>query len=206
MSSHVVVVAASSDNELSSKDLALIERLKNKYEIQFFYYLYKIPAEMFALPEMSGKVERWTAQGEHMLKVVGDKLGLSEKQRHLVRDPIGPDEVFDQAKALKAEAIITHDPDELKQRFLSRVLDSVGGLFNAEMARKVPVEPVGAFVSHVAPEAKVATSSHREQDQESPVHPSPWTAESERKLRGRGTPETKEQPDVEEKPSKKPRL
>lgn len=141
-----------------------------------------------------------------MLQVVGDKIGLPEQQRHFVNDVLGPDEVFDEAKRLQAEAIITHNPDELKQRFLSRVLDTIGGIFNKEMARKVPVEPVGEFVSAVAPEAKAAKPSKKEQDQASPVHPSPWTAESERKLRGRGTPESKEQSEAEDRPTKKPRL
>lgn len=142
-----VVVAASIDNELMAKDIAEVRKLQNAgYEVQFFYYLPKIPAEFSMIPSFNSQIKQWRIHAKKILSELGNKLGLAVENRHFVDEVLGPNEVFNEAKEMHADIILTHNTELMKQRFLDRMFDSISSLFKGHKAKEVPVENVDTYV------------------------------------------------------------
>lgn len=145
-----IVVAASVDNELSSKDFADIKKLKNAgHHIYLSYYLPKVPAEYTQLPDIPPRIARWHTEGHKLLQELGNKLEIPKEDQFFTDEILGPDEVFETARNLKASMILTNNPKELKQRFLSRVFDKLLGY------KEVGVKRVATYVKKHIPQETV---------------------------------------------------
>jgi hypothetical protein len=205
MMTPVVAVATSIDNPLSPKDFSLIKKLEETHAIELFVFLPKVPAQYLVLPSFTDELEGWINQGKHTLKELGQKLGVPEKNQHFVDEILGPDEVFDKARRLKAQVILTSHPDELKQSFLSRAFDTIAGVFDKSKGKEVPVVSVVAFARTAITETKKppkVTESSAQGHEHSPL----WTPQSERTLKGRGSKRSADEPLDKQDEDKKPRI
>jgi hypothetical protein len=142
-----VIVAAGINNELDSKDMAAIRRLKQaRYDVQFFYYLPKVPAEYTMIPSVNQQLIDWRKHAHDVLNSLSNQLDISKKDQHFVDEILGPDQVFDEASKLKAEAILTKQPNELKRSFFSKLIDRFGSFVGSKQ-RKVPLANIVPYVS-----------------------------------------------------------
>lgn len=144
-----VVVAAGINNELGSRDVAAVKRLKQAgYDVQFYYYLPKVPAEFSMLPSFNQELKEWKTHAAKMLNELGNKLEIPTGNRHFVDEILGPDRVFDEAKEIHADIILTKDKSELKQSYFSRFFDWAGGFFTKQpVDKEVPVTNIISYVA-----------------------------------------------------------
>lgn len=191
-----VVVAASIDNELQSKDIAELKKLKQAgHAIDLFYYLPQVPAEFSVLPSVNSELMRWKSHGLELLNKVGTQLGVPEEHRHFIDEVLGPDRVFDAAKALDAKMILTAHPEDLKQRFLSRVFDR---LLGSEPIVKVAVGTIDQFAANMPVIRQAAKQTNFESQTKDDLstkesYSSVWTKESQQKITGKGAKLNKRQ-------------
>jgi hypothetical protein len=141
-----VVVAAGLDNELASKDISSLKRLLQAgYDVEFFYYLPRVPPEYSMIPSFNEKLNAWKAHAAKILDKVGSKLSISTKHRHFVDEILGPNRLFDEARDMQADIILTNHKDELKESMLAKFYDRVGELFTGKRIKKVPTENVSVY-------------------------------------------------------------
>lgn len=169
-----IVVAASIDNELTSKDFADIKRLKDAgHHIHLSYYLPKVPAQYTQLPEIPPRIERWHSHGHKILQELGNKLQVPKEDQHFTDEILGPDEVFDDARFGHAAVIITSRPKELHETFLSKVFNRMRGL------KDIPVKSIHQFVKQVLPDVKGHTKPKLESANE-PVYGSVFDSKQQK--------------------------
>lgn len=192
-----IVVAASIDNELTSKSFADVKRLKDDgHHILFAYYLPLVSALYTQLPTMVDRIEEWHQHAQKVLRELGDKLGIPEKDRAFYDEILGPERLFDAAREKDVSVILTSNPEELKQRFLSRLFDMI------MRHKEVPVDSVEHFTKeHLPARTRVSRSVEREAREDDPSYTSVYSETTERQMRGRKThkEEVKEEKDSEQK-------
>jgi hypothetical protein len=141
-----VVVAAGLDNELASKDISSLKRLLQAgYDVEFFYYLPRVPPEYSMIPSFNEKLKAWKVHAAKILDKIGSKLRLSAKHCHFVDEIVGPNRLFDEARNMQADIILTHRKNELKESLLAKFYNRVSGLFTGKGIKKVPTENVNIY-------------------------------------------------------------
>jgi hypothetical protein len=189
-----IVVAASIDNELTSKNVLDVKRLKDAgHDVHLYYYLPLIPAFYMQLPSEVEEIEGWHQHAHEMLTQWGSKLNIPKKDQSFFDEILGPDQIVDAARAEGAEVILTSD-GKVQRRLLSKFLDMLMG------HKDVPVDSVSHFAKEQLPATKSTTSRRedRERDREDgPMYGSPYTKTSERQLKGR-KPLDKKKDDVKD--------
>jgi hypothetical protein len=159
-----IVVAAGINNELWPKDVSAIQRLKQGgYEVLFYYYLPKIPAQFSMIPSFNEELKGWRQHANQILDTLGNKLNIPKEDRHFVDEVLGPERVIDEARAMQAAAILTNNKEKLKQSPLSKFYDWLLAIFERKRATTLPIENVSQYVNARLGElkpSKIATA-HR---------------------------------------------
>lgn len=144
-----VFIAASIDNELTSKEFSAVKRLQEAgCDLSLVYYLQKVPAPYTALPDVNLTLKEWHNHATKMLKELGDKLNLPAQDRFFVDEILGPDEVFDEARKLKVNTILTNRVNELRESLLSRFFNYILRSFkDTDFSRRVNVANINRYVN-----------------------------------------------------------
>lgn len=143
-----VLVAASINNELESRDVSAVKQLQRAgYDIQFYYYLPKVPAQFTMIPSFNEELKGWKTHAAKMLTELGQKLSIPASNCHFINEVLGPDQLFEEARALKVKVILTNKKDQLKHSILARFYDWISDIFTDKKVKEIPVEEVRKFAS-----------------------------------------------------------